>query len=127
MVDMVLDLRIGSPTIGKIILFDMPSQPDSKEAMWIWVPPGFAHGNFFTEESAIEYFCTAEYKPENEAGIMPLADDIDWSLADPFLKRELDNFVGEGALVLSEKDKNALSLAAWLNDPRSVVFKYGEL
>ena len=33
----------------------------------------------------IEYFCSGEYSPGCEAGISPLAEDIDWSLCDPKL------------------------------------------
>ena len=88
MVDIVLDIRKGSPTFGKIILYDMPANPNADYQEWIWVPPGFAHGNFFTENTVIEYFCSGEYSPGCEAGISPLAEDIDWSLCDKKLKRE---------------------------------------
>src|SRR5690606_8308158 len=55
MVDIALDIRKGSPTFGKALLYDMPSQPDQDYAEWIWIPPGFAHGNYFTAETVIEY------------------------------------------------------------------------
>ncbi len=90
MVDLVMDIRQGSPTYGKIIAHDMPASADRTEAEWIWVPPGFAHGNFFTEPSYIEYYCSGEYSPGCEAGISPLADDLDWSLCDPALKAQFD-------------------------------------
>lgn len=83
MVDMVLDIRKGSQTFGRIVCYDMPADTKANYSEWIWVPPGFAHGNFFTEESMIEYFCSGEYSPGCEAGISPLASDIDWTLYDP--------------------------------------------
>ena len=86
MVDMILDIRKGSTTFGKIIAYDMPSEHEADYNEWIWVPPGFAHGNFFTEDSTIEYFCSGEYSPGCEAGISPLAADIDWSLCEGSLK-----------------------------------------
>ena len=89
MVDMFLDIRKGSPTFGKAACYDMPADPGADHQEWIWVPPGFAHGNFFSETTLIEYFCTGEYSPGCEAGISPLADDIDWSLCDAELKGEL--------------------------------------
>ena len=58
MVDIVLDIRKGSPYFGKGLFYDMPADSGSDYSEWIWVPAGFAHGNFFTEESQIEYFCT---------------------------------------------------------------------
>jgi dTDP-4-dehydrorhamnose 3,5-epimerase len=80
MIDLVLDIRKRSPTFGRIIAYDMPSNSDQDYGEWIWVPPGFAHGNLFTSESTIEYLCSGEYSPEHEAGISPFAEDIDWSL-----------------------------------------------
>ena len=83
MIDVVLDIRKGSPTYGKIIAHDMPVQGDEDYAEWIWVPPGFAHGNTFPADTVIEYLCSGEYSPGNEAGISPVADDLDWSLCEP--------------------------------------------
>jgi dTDP-4-dehydrorhamnose 3,5-epimerase len=122
MVDMMLDIRIGSPTLGKIILYDMPHDPDSGYGEWIWVPPGFAHGNFYPENSAIEYFCTGEYNPATEAGISPFAPDIDWSLAKSGpLKADFEEIFLDGA-VLSEKDRNGHTVASWLKDPHASEF-----
>src|SRR5262249_33488086 len=42
MIDLVLDIRKGSPTFGRIIAYDMPGRPDADCSEWIWVPPGFA-------------------------------------------------------------------------------------
>src|SRR6266576_777714 len=61
MVDLILDIRSGSSTYGRIIAYDMPSDAEAAFAEWIWVPPGFAHGNFFTENSQIEYLCSGAY------------------------------------------------------------------
>ncbi|MDR2354525.1 MAG: dTDP-4-dehydrorhamnose 3,5-epimerase family protein [Deltaproteobacteria bacterium] len=121
MVDMVLDLRKNSPTLGRIVLYDMPYQAEADFSEWIWVPPGFAHGNYFTEESAIEYFCTGEYNPACEAGLSPLAPDFFWELADLQLREEFLGLIQRG-LILSEKDRSGLKLKDWLADPRSQVF-----
>ena len=56
MVDLILDLRIGSPTQGQIMAFNMPIAAHQNESSWIWVPEGCAHGNFFLEDSYIEYY-----------------------------------------------------------------------
>jgi dTDP-4-dehydrorhamnose 3,5-epimerase-like enzyme len=90
------------------------------------VPPGFAHGNLFTQETIIEYFCTGEYSPGNEAAVSPLAEDVDWSLCAPSLREEFRACVDEGAII-SEKDGNAGSLSDWQDDPRSANFLYSEL
>jgi dTDP-4-dehydrorhamnose 3,5-epimerase len=121
MVDLVLDIRKGSPTFGKIIGYDMPANPDADFGEWIWVPPGFAHGNFFTEESHIEYFCSGEYNPGCEAGIAPLSADIDWSYFNSGLKKEFDEIVSANPL-MSEKDRKALTLSSWTDSPDSDRF-----
>jgi len=126
MVDMVLDIRKGSPTFGKIICYDMPAMPDRDHSEWIWVPPGFAHGNFFTENTMIEYFCTGEYSPGCEAGISPLAPDIDWSLCDPKLKKMFGQIAPYTNLI-TDKDRNGFSVSDWESDERSENFIYGKL
>jgi dTDP-4-dehydrorhamnose 3,5-epimerase len=123
MVDLVLDIRKGSPTFGKILAYDLPSRRDTDHGEWIWVPPGFAHGNFFQEDTVIEYFCSGEYSAGCEAGISPLAEDIDWSLCDQGLKFEFESLVQRGP-VITDKDRNGFSLAAWLQDDRSRNFVY---
>jgi dTDP-4-dehydrorhamnose 3,5-epimerase len=122
MVDMVLDIRKGSATLGKMIAYDMPGPAGRDWSEWIWVPPGFAHGNFFTEPTYIEYLCSGEYSPGCEAGISPLSADLDWSLCDPGLRSLFLQRIG-GAAVLSEKDRKGFSLRDWLADPRSENFR----
>jgi dTDP-4-dehydrorhamnose 3,5-epimerase len=124
MVDIVLDIRKGSPTLGKAIFYDMLSSPDFDYCDWIWVPPGFAHGNYFSDDTIIEYLCTGEYSPGCECGIAPGSKDLDWSLADLALKAEFNKIISN-APVMSEKDKLGLTLNEWLADSRSENFLYG--
>ena len=126
MIDMVLDIRKNSPTFGNIILYDMPYDSSDKYSEWIWIPPGFAQGFFFIEDTLIQYFCSGEYNNNCEAGISPLAVDINWSLCEPNLKKLFDCTVPSTTLI-SEKDKNALSLKEWSHDNRSNNFIYGKL
>jgi dTDP-4-dehydrorhamnose 3,5-epimerase len=123
MTDLVLDIRKGSQSFGKIIAYDMPANRSADFGEWIWVPPGFAHGNFFSQETHIEYFCSGEYNPQCEAGISPLAADIDWSWCAPKLKIEFDATVSVGPL-MSDKDKNGHSLASWTGMPNSDNFVF---
>lgn len=125
MVDIVLDIRKDSLTLGKALLYDMPEDPEGDAGEWIWVPPGFAHGNFFTRETRIEYFCTGEYSPGCEAGISPWSSDIDWSLCGTQILTEWNGLAADG-FIASDKDRAGLSLAAWLSDPRSDVFYCGK-
>jgi dTDP-4-dehydrorhamnose 3,5-epimerase len=125
MVDLMLDIRKDSPTFGMASMYDMPDSQDRDYSEWIWIPPGFAHGNFFTEDSQIEYFCTGEYSQGCEAGISPLAKDIDWSLADSTLKKEFNSIAAKTTL-MTDKDRNGFSLEAWAKDTRSDNFIYGK-
>lgn len=126
MIDMVLDIRKESPTYGKIIAYDMPVTGEEDFSEWIWVPPGFAHGNTFTEDTVIEYLCSGEYSPGCEAGISPIADDLDWSLCDPELA-QLFQRIARSTDLMTAKDRDAFSLAGWTADPRSENFQYDEL
>lgn len=125
MIDVVLDIRRGSPTFGKAIAYDMPSNTSEDFNEWIWVPPGFAHGNTFLEDTSIEYFCSGEYSPGCEAGISPLADDIDWSLCDQDLKESFYQIASTTPLI-TDKDRNGLSVSDWERDDRSDNFIYAE-
>jgi dTDP-4-dehydrorhamnose 3,5-epimerase len=122
MIDLIVDIRKGSPTYGKIIAYDMPSSQENNYDECIWVPPGFAHGNCFKEDTIIEYLCTGEYSQGCEAGISPYAEDIDWTICDRELRKEFQQ--NKETAVITDKDKNGLSLKAWTEDERSENFKY---
>jgi dTDP-4-dehydrorhamnose 3,5-epimerase len=113
MVDLILDLRQGSPTQGKIMAYDMPSLSTDKNTNWIWVPEGCAHGNFFLKDTYIEYFCSGSYNGDCEAGISPFADDIDWTICDPILKKLF--FDLKDSFISTPKDINGLLLNEWLS------------
>ena len=117
MVDMILDIRKNSPTLGKIILYDLPAETSQAYNEWIWLPPGMAHGSFFLADSLNEYFFTADYNPLGEAGISPLSQDLDWSLADAGLKQQFDQ-IKSGEILISKKDTNGMSFADWQKDER---------
>ncbi|MDR1036037.1 MAG: dTDP-4-dehydrorhamnose 3,5-epimerase family protein [Deltaproteobacteria bacterium] len=121
LVDMALDIRRKSPTLGKIVLHDMPFDADADWFEWIWLPPGFAHGTFFPEESSIEYLCTGSWSPATEAGISPLAPDLDWSLCDPRARKVFEDLLSDGA-TLSEKDRFGHTLEGWLAREESGLF-----
>jgi dTDP-4-dehydrorhamnose 3,5-epimerase len=123
MIDLALDIRRNSPYYGKVLGYEMRASSDLDFGEWIWVPPGFAHGNVFLEETSIEYFCSGEYNPHCEAGISPLAADLDWSMCDSHLQSAYNSVV-RLTPAITEKDRNGLTLAAWSEDPRSFHFVY---
>ena len=104
-----VDIRKGSPTIGE--WFGMEVSAENKKQ--IWAPPGFATGFCASSDVAeIQYKCTGIYNKAGESGILwnDPAIGIEWPIRDP---------------ILSDKDKNAQTLAQWLASPHSEYFKYG--
>jgi dTDP-4-dehydrorhamnose 3,5-epimerase len=64
--DVVLDLRIGSPGFGKT--YDVRLSAENKKQ--IFVPKGFAHGfSVLSETAVISYKCDEFYNKQSEAGI----------------------------------------------------------
>jgi dTDP-4-dehydrorhamnose 3,5-epimerase len=122
MVDLILDLRIGSPTQGKIMAFNMPIAPHDTTSNWIWVPEGCAHGNFFLEDSYIEYYCSASYNGNCESGVSPFATDIDWSICDSKLKNLF--FDMKDSFITTSKDLNGHSVESWMSSSDAENFKF---
>jgi dTDP-4-dehydrorhamnose 3,5-epimerase len=123
MFDIALDVRLGSPTFGKAIAYEMPARREGEFDEWIWLPPGFAHGNLYPEDSLIEYMCTGEYSPGNEGTISPFASDIDWSLCgDGF--RSLFSETASTTRLVTDKDRHGLSVAAWAEGTSAKLFVF---
>jgi len=77
--DVVVDIRKGSPTFGKSETVVLSA--DNKRMLW--VPPGFAHGFVVLSETAeFLYKTTDYYAPEYERSILwnDPALGIDWRL-----------------------------------------------
>ena len=94
--DVVVDLRPDSATLGATDQVELGDD----DGHLLWVPPGFAHG-FCTLELDTEVFykVDAPYRPEAELSVA-------WN--DPTLNIEWP--VAAEDVVLSEKDKNGISL-----------------
>jgi dTDP-4-dehydrorhamnose 3,5-epimerase len=121
LIDIALDIRKESPTYGMVIAYQMFADSDYGE--WIWIPEGFAHGIYLPNDSIIQYMCTGMWSPGNETAISLFSEDIDWSLCSSDL---LDIFhkVINGNPIVSDKDKNGLTLKEWENKPESDLFIY---
>jgi dTDP-4-dehydrorhamnose 3,5-epimerase len=64
--DVAVDIRIGSPSFGKSEMVDLSAE----NRKMLYVPEGFAHGYLVTsEESVVIYKCTNVYDPDDEYGI----------------------------------------------------------
>lgn len=123
LLDFILDIRLNSPNFGKIIGCDMPNSPERDYSEWIWIPPGFAHGALFPQDSMIEYLCTSEYSPGCEGCISPLANDLDWSWCEPAL-HSIYQEVCHTSDKLTEKDRNGWTLQQWTTQSTAQQFTY---
>ena len=94
--DIVVDIRVGSPTFGQYEAIELDA--DSRSGLYISV--GLGHAFCALSDSAtVGYLCSEGYSPEREHGIHPL--DLDLALPWP---------QGEHS-VLSPKDAAAPPLA----------------
>jgi dTDP-4-dehydrorhamnose 3,5-epimerase len=103
--DVVVDIRVGSPTFGKWAGVRLSAAEQNQ----IFIPKGFAHGFLaITERVQFLYKCSEFYDPGDEYGIV-------WN--DPALKIEW----GEALPLVSPKDAALPSLAAM---PRELLPVY---
>jgi dTDP-4-dehydrorhamnose 3,5-epimerase len=103
-----VDIRRGSPTVGKWV----GVEASAENRRQVWAPAGFARGFCVLSDVAeIQYKCTGIYNNRGESGIR--WDDpeigIEWPIQD---------------VLLSEKDRNAQTLAQWLSRPESANFSF---
>lgn len=94
--DIVVDLRVGSPTFG---VFDTTRQ-DAESGIAVYLADGLGHAFLaLTDDACMSYLCSKEYVPGTMININPLDPDLDlpWHLDEP--------------PIMSEKDAHAPSLA----------------
>jgi len=96
LLDVVVDLRVGSPTFGQ---WDA-ARLDSTDFRAIYVAEGLGHGFIALEDDTVmAYLCSESYNPDGEHGITPIDPQLDlpWPV--------------DIAPILSEKDTAAPTLA----------------
>lgn len=82
--DVVLDIRTGSPNYGQYIFAEL----SSKNHKMIYIPPGFAHGFLSLEEnSCVIYSQTTIYSPENDKGININSFGMQWGVKNPVVSK----------------------------------------
>ncbi len=77
--DVVVDIRKGSPTFGKTFSLELSAENNKQ----LLVPKGFAHGfSVLSETAEVLYKCDEFYHKESEAGILfnDAALNIDWKI-----------------------------------------------
>ena len=99
--DVAVDLRIGSPSFGKWVGVELTAE----NMRQVFVPSGFGHAFITLSEAAeVHYKCTGLYAPASEGTVA--WDDpeigVDWPTRTP---------------VLSGRDQNGMSLSAYSANP----------
>jgi dTDP-4-dehydrorhamnose 3,5-epimerase len=105
-----VDIRKGSPTLGQWV----GVEASAENRRHLWAPASFARGLCaLTDEMVVQYLCTGNYNKQAESGIRwnDPAIGIEWPVSDP---------------ILSDKDRDAQTLAEWLAQPESDHFIYTE-
>jgi len=103
-----LDLRIGSPTLGQWI----GVESSAEDRKLVWAPASFARGFCaLADDTEVQYKCTGIYNGKAESAIRwnDPAIGISWPLTDA---------------IVSEKDRNAQTLAQWLASDNAQHFTY---
>jgi dTDP-4-dehydrorhamnose 3,5-epimerase len=99
--DVVVDLRVGSPTFSRWAAEELSDE----NMRQLWCPPGFGHGFLTLSESAqVQYKCSGYYTPSAEGAVAWNDPDlaIEWPISRP---------------QLSKKDESAPSLRDYLENP----------
>lgn len=106
-IDVVVDIREGSPTYGKhtAVLLKPFDKSDKESGRQLYVPRGFAHGFVSLEDNTIfQYLVDNDYAPDHEGGIL-------WN--DPKLGIDWEGIFREYEIdkpLTSEKDIKHLTL-----------------
>ncbi len=99
--DVIVDLRIGSPTFGRWHAVELTAE----NMLQLLVPVGFGHAFLTLSDVAeIQYKCSAYYTPSAEGVIAWNDPDIgvDWPVTQP---------------ILSQRDQRGMRLAEYLERP----------
>ena len=103
-----VDVRKHSPTVGQWVGIEVSAENRRQ----VFAPAGFARGFCVLSDYAeLQYKCTGIYHARGESGIR--WDDptigVEWPVKEP---------------ILSDKDRNAQTLAQWLASPASDLLAY---
>lgn len=97
--DVVLDLRIGSPSYGTRAMFQL----NATDTHMVYIPKGCAHG-FYTvsEQATMMYKVSTLYAPAHDAGLLWNSVGIPWPDTNP---------------IMSDRDKTFPTFADFTTNP----------
>ncbi len=87
--DVVVDLRVGSPTYAKSYSIEL----NAIQANCLYIPKGFAHGfAVVTGQATMVYKVSTVYSPEHDDGVLWDSIDINWPITNPILSTRDSKF-----------------------------------
>lgn len=87
--DVVLDIRRGSPTYGQVEAFELTGN----KGECLYIPKGFAHGFYTLSESAtMVYKVSTMHSPSNDEGILWSSFGMKWPNQHPTLSQRDSSF-----------------------------------
>ncbi len=83
--DAVVDIRQGSPTLGRFITVEL----NAEQANMVYIPEGFAHAWYaLTDNVTVAYQVTTVFAPEHDAGLHWDSFGVAWPDQDPILSHK---------------------------------------
>ena len=80
--DVALDVRIGSPTFGKSLMMEL----NAESGQALYFPKGIVHGFYcLSEEALMVYKVSTTYSPKDDTGILWNSAGIDWPVQNPII------------------------------------------
>lgn len=102
-IDVAVDIRVGSPTFGKHIAVELTDENN----LQLFIPRGFAHGFIaLTDNVIFQYKCDNLYNKESERAVR--WDSINWDLEKYNIETPLLSDKDKVHKLLSEMNKNEL-------------------
>ncbi len=87
--DVAVDLRVGSPTYGQCAWFAL----NSETANMVYIPRGLAHGFYTLSDTAtMMYKVSTVYAPDHDSGILWSSVDAPWTDTSPILSQRDSEF-----------------------------------
>jgi len=88
--DVVLDLRIKSPTFGRFLTIEL----NTSNPVILYLPPGCAHGFLSLEDnSMVSYLQTTVYNPLCDKGIKFDSFGMNWGITNPIVSKRDNEFI----------------------------------
>ena len=100
-IDVAVDIRVGSPTFGKHVAVELTDENNSQ----LFIPRGFAHGFIaLTDNVIFQYKCDNLYNKESERAVR--WDSINWDLEKYNIETPLLSDKDKVHKLLSEMNEN---------------------